>query len=320
MVNIRSLRNKSIGTTRKIFSKLNSLHLKKYYFETGILFMNIMLRSSILYACETYYNLKENEIRQLERIEENYMRQLLKTKKGCPINQMYWELGQIPARYDIFKIRLFFLKYILSQDENSLILKFFNLQVENPVKGDWASSCFKILKELDISLSLDQIKEMSIYEYKRIVKQKCKESAYNYLIKKRGTKGDEISYPRLEMAEYLLPNNEFSIDEQRKLFELRNRMTDIPSNQCSKEKNKSRCPCGENENMEHVYHCKYLNKKELEVEYEKVYNGNISEQKLVLKRFEVNIEQRRKHLNNEFPNAIPSDPLSSVSVESSNGY
>jgi hypothetical protein len=47
-----------------------------------------MLRSSILYACETYYNLKETEIRQIEMIEESYMRRLLKTTKGCPINQI----------------------------------------------------------------------------------------------------------------------------------------------------------------------------------------------------------------------------------------
>ena len=88
MVNIRSIRNKSIGTIRTIFTKLNSLNLKKYYFECGMILMNVMLRSSILYASETYFDLKEKEVRQLERIEESFMRQLLKTTKGCPINQL----------------------------------------------------------------------------------------------------------------------------------------------------------------------------------------------------------------------------------------
>ena len=79
MVNIRAIRNKSIGVIRKIFTKLNNLKLQKYYFECGVIFMNVMLRSSILYACETYFNLKETEVRQIERIEESFMRQLLKT-------------------------------------------------------------------------------------------------------------------------------------------------------------------------------------------------------------------------------------------------
>ena len=117
MANIRALQKKSIGIIRKIFTKLHSLNLQQYYFEVGMTFMNVMLRSSILYACETYYNLKETEIRQIERIEESFMRQLLKTTKGCPINQIYLELGQPPARYDIYKLRMFFLKYMLDQEE-----------------------------------------------------------------------------------------------------------------------------------------------------------------------------------------------------------
>ena len=69
MANIRHLKKKSIGVTRKILDKLNSLHLQKYFFECAIIFMNAILRGSILYACEVYYNLKECEIRQIERIE-----------------------------------------------------------------------------------------------------------------------------------------------------------------------------------------------------------------------------------------------------------
>ena len=73
MANIRYLKTKSIGTTKSILTKLKSLNLNKYYFECGTLFMKTMLRTSILYASETYYNLKENEIRNIERIEESYI-------------------------------------------------------------------------------------------------------------------------------------------------------------------------------------------------------------------------------------------------------
>ena len=55
MVNLHSIRNKSIRIVKKIFNKLHSLKLQKYYFEGELIFMNVMLRSSILYACETYY-------------------------------------------------------------------------------------------------------------------------------------------------------------------------------------------------------------------------------------------------------------------------
>ena len=120
-----------------------------------MIFMNVMLRSSILYASETYYNLKETELRQIERIEEGNMRQLLQTARGCPISQIYLELGQAPARFDIFKLRLLFLKYILNQEQDSLIYKMFHLKLQNPSKVDWVSSCKENLQQLEIDFSFD---------------------------------------------------------------------------------------------------------------------------------------------------------------------
>ena len=110
MKNITEMKNKSVWIMNKIFNRLHSLNLRKYFFECGITFLNIMLRSSILYAAETYYDLKETQLRALERIEEKFLRRLLKTSKECPIAQLYLEVGHKPARFEIFRIRLLFLK------------------------------------------------------------------------------------------------------------------------------------------------------------------------------------------------------------------
>ena len=153
MANIRQMKNKSLGIIRKIFNKLHSLSLKTYYFECAVILMNVMLRGSILYSCEMYYNLKENELRQIERIEEGFMRKMLNTTKGCPISQLYLELGQHPARFEIQKMRILYLKYILEQPDDSQLKKFLNLQFEKPIRGDWAraSTCLKDLGELNVS-------------------------------------------------------------------------------------------------------------------------------------------------------------------------
>ena len=81
MKNITEMKNKSVWIIKKIFNRLHSLNLRKYFFECGITFLNVMLRSSILYAAETYYDLKETQLRALLRIEENFLRQLFKTFK-----------------------------------------------------------------------------------------------------------------------------------------------------------------------------------------------------------------------------------------------
>ena len=68
--------------------------------------MNVILRGSILYAVDMYYNLKEYELRQIERKEEEYLRKLMKTSKGCPIKSLYLQTGQMPARFEVMKMRL----------------------------------------------------------------------------------------------------------------------------------------------------------------------------------------------------------------------
>ena len=84
----------------------------------------------------------------------------MKTTKGCPISELYLELGQIPARYEIKKMRFLYLHYILQQSEESLIKKFFNLQIVKPTRGDWAETCKTNLKELQINETFEEIKLM----------------------------------------------------------------------------------------------------------------------------------------------------------------
>ena len=183
MANIMAMKKKSHGVIRTIMDKLEKLNLRNYYFECSIIFMNVMLRGSILYGSETYYNLTEGQLRCIERIEETYMRKILNTKRSCPIIQMYLELGQWPARFEVQKSRLLFLKSILDEDENSRVVQFFKLQLEQPCKGDWVSRCKKDLKELGILESFDVIKNMSKQKYKKMLKLKIKKNAWKYLMK-----------------------------------------------------------------------------------------------------------------------------------------
>ena len=295
MANINNVRKKSFGTIRTILDKLKALNLRKYYFECGILFLNLMLRSSILYGSESYYNLKENELRALERIEESYMRQLVGTTKGCPITQLYLELGHSPARFGIIKLRLYFLKTILEQDSSSRISKFFYLQYQNPTKGDWPSSCLNNLKEMNINMNFKEIKEMKESSYREMIRMKCNEQAFKYLTNKRGSKGKEIDYTGIQMSQYLQPNDKLDINEQKKIFEIRNRMNNIPANYPGTKENVTKCICGKLENMEHIYYCKKLNITEIMIEYENIYKGNVENMKTISKRMEENMKKREEY-------------------------
>ena len=318
-VNINEMRKKSIWIIRKIFTRLDGLHLKNYYFECGIMFLNMVLRSSILYASETYYNLTESQVRTLERIEEGYLRKLFQTSKGCPINQLYLESGHTPARFAIKKGRLLFLKTILEDKEKSTIQRFLMLQFENPSKGDWASSCMQDLKDLEINLSLKEIRDMSKYEFVKLIKNSIHKKAFEYLIRKKGSKGQEIEYTELKMAEYLTPGYEnVTIKDQRNIFAMRNRMVAMKEN-FKNGKQAEKCACGLLENMKHVYTCTFLNKEhKTDIKYEEIFKENVQKQLKVSKIFFQKFEEKEKYKiaieQTDTPHVIQlCDPLSLLS-------
>ena len=295
MVNIRKVKNKSIGVIQTIFAKLSSLNLNQYYFECGKILMNSILRGTILYASDMYYDLKENEVRQIERIEESFMRKLLKTNKGCPISSLYLEIGQTPARFEIMKMRLLYLKYILEQPETSNVLQMLRMQLKIPSSGDWASTCVKNLEYLDLKISFEEIKKLPKKTFKNMIKERINQVSLEYLIEKRGKKGREIEYSCLEMSEYLLPfNSNLTTEEKCEIFAVRNRMVNIPFNFSSNCEYK--CECGEKEDMNHIYQCDLYCKEEDRpiMPYEQIFNGNMKQQIYVYKKFKQNLEKREQ--------------------------
>ena len=315
MANINQMKRKSIGIIRSIFSKLESLNLKQYFFECALVLMNAILRSSIFYASETYYNLKEKEIRHLERIEESFLRQLLKTGKGCPISQLYLELGQVPGRFEIIKIRLLFLKNILDEDEDTRVYKFFNVQKNNPSRGDWVSTCRKNLEEIKLGLTMNEIKETTKAHFSKLLKQKIREAAFKYLVKKQGKKGGDIKYSGLQMANYLQPYiSNLSITEKQEIFSLRNSMVNIPTNFGIEEN----CQCGKLESTKHIYECKIFNEEEAKEKYEEIYSEKIGQIRNIYMRYKENMKNREK-LKMETSH-VTNGPLFSVHcIDNSNG-
>ena len=98
-------------------------------------------------------------------------------------------------------MRLLYLKYILHENDDSLLSNFLKLQLEQPTKGDWASSCMKDLRELEMPYTLEQIKLMSYNQFKNKVKIKVRENAFKYLMNKTRSTGKENHYEELSMAE-----------------------------------------------------------------------------------------------------------------------
>ena len=163
------------------------------------------------------------------------------------------------------------------------------------------------MKEFKIEESLEEIKNKKKNKFKNILKEKFKRNALEYLLKKQGSKGKEITYLKLEMSEYLLPtNNQLTIEQKQKMFSVKNRMIQIKSNFQNKEK-KTFCFCGKVENMEHIYNCELLDKGEQRIPYKNIFSGDVLIQIEVFKIFEKKLENW-ENLKCETDNFSPCDP------------
>ena len=62
--------------------------------------------------------------------------------------------------------------------------------------------------------------------------KKCNQAAFDYLTEKqkKGSKGRDIQYNSLEMADYLHPPTNMSLEDQREIFSLRCHTNNLGAN------------------------------------------------------------------------------------------
>ena len=87
-----------------------------------------------------------------------------------------------------------FLKYILQQNQSSLMSKFFKAQCNKPSKGDWVGNVIQILHSIKLEMSFDEKRQMKQNAFKKIVNSKVREVAFKYLLTKIKSKGKEITF------------------------------------------------------------------------------------------------------------------------------
>ena len=182
-----------------------------------------------------------------------------------------------------------YLQHILKQkSEETLLYRFFNVQLENPTKNDWVSSAVGDLITAGIQLELNEIANLSEEKYKYLCKQNVSKLAFEYLIEKQINKNKKtnIKYECLELSKYLQENDfGFSVKEKENLFKCRMNEIDVKGNRSWKYENLNCMACKEPnqiENQQHVLLCKALLNKNCKVSYIPSYNDlfsdNIEEQ------------------------------------------
>ena len=153
---------------------LNSVYFGKYHFEVALILRSSLLLSSTLLNSEAWVNLSNNNIRSLEQIDEELLSRILECEPNTSNTMKYLELGLYPIRFEIMKRNILFLQYILKQEKTSMIYQVLKATWEKPIKNDFIQTCEKYLDVLDIKLSFQEIENMSVWSFKKLVKTKTR--------------------------------------------------------------------------------------------------------------------------------------------------
>ena len=230
--NMTARKAKGVGIVEKITSILNDVFFGPYFYQAALNLRMSLLLSSILLNSESWYNMTENDLKQLESVDNMLHRRILESPLSTPISILHLELGTLPIRYLIKCRRLLFLQYILKENKDSLLYKFFEAQSKHPQKGDWVLQINEDLKEVELNLTFSEIKCMSVFSFNTRVRKAIMKSAFKYLIAQKnrpGSKGSIIKYDELKIRSYFLPNT-MTIKQCNLLFSLRARMVSVRCN------------------------------------------------------------------------------------------
>ena len=155
--------------------------------------------------------------------------------------------------------RLDFHHYILNEAEDSLLRRFFEAQLSNPVKGDWVVTVKKDLEYLGINQTFLEIAQMSKTHVKKMIREKVEIAAFKYLLELKSThsKARNLQYKRLRLQPYLKSDQSgLSIQEKQFVFAARTQMLDVKGNfKIGQVDTKCRRCEKFEETQEHLLHC-----------------------------------------------------------------
>ena len=263
--NILYRRSKGIGICNEVIAILETLYLGQYHFLIALVLRQAMLISVLLFNAETWLRLTKDDVKKLESIDLLFLRKLFAVPVSTPKASLYLETGCVPLRHIIKGKRIMFLHHILTRNEDALINKVFWAQVSKTAKGDWCQVVREDLDMLGLTMSFNEIAEMSQESLRKLVREKMSNRAFEELMAEKDSlkKLGGLEYIKLESQPYLSSPN-LTIRQKQLAFKWRTKMIKAGWNYGQK----IQCPlCSEaDDTQNHILSCPVLHPDSLTVD------------------------------------------------------
>ena len=274
--------DKGYGLVNKIISILEEIPLGPFRIPAGLKLREAMLINGILFNSEVWYDVKEDEVNKLKSVDDYLLRKILGAPSKTPKEALYLETGCVPLDYIMKSRRLMYLHHLVRRPKEELIRRFYEAQKCKSSKGDWVLTVMEDAKELKIDIDEEKLSQTSKEKFRRIIKNKVAELAYESLIRKKNThsKMENIQYREMELQGYLKSNCKLKYEDKQLLFKLRTRMTEVKHNFRNKYADQI-CPLckSEEDTQYHLINCQRILEncpdlaENINIEYEDIFSN-----------------------------------------------
>ena len=283
--NVQSRVSKGIGIISQIMTILERVSFGRKYFKIAFSLREAMFLSGILTNAGIWYHLTKTDLEDLEKVDRILMRRILSLPESTSNEALYLESGCVDIDTVIKGKRVIYLQYLVKENKDNMLFKFFKAQWDRPGRGDWTSQVKGDLIDLDIPESLEYLEEMSINKFKTMVKKKTKQYALDKFekLKAKHSKLDNIEYANLKLQEYL-ESSELSVEDCKVVMLWRLHMAKFRANYGD---SKKKCPiCGSHtDSQEEIFkNCEEIKKITLSCVYEDIFKKPTKELAQVLKQ------------------------------------
>ena len=222
-----------------------------------LLLYRALFLSAILFNSQTWSKLRKKDIDSLQRLQLRFLKRVVGVAASTANSFIFLELGVLPIQYEIEIRQLMFLHRILNLNEDDPVHKMFENQVRMAEAGEenWWSGVKILLPKYNITVTQDEIKNMSKAKFRWMVKKEVERVAFEHLQLECSNlkKTVNLKYEKLQLQPYL---RKLYPNQSKILFKIRSCTLDIKSHSSYKYKDLVCRRCGkEEETVEHVINC-----------------------------------------------------------------
>ena len=296
---------KGYGIISEILAITDEIPFLHKRIKVGLQLRQAKFLNGILFNSECWHGVTVMDVVRLERLDNILLRGILKSHSKTPIESLHQELGTINIKYILASRRILYLHNILTKDKKEIVPKYYFAQKEKPSRGDFCQMVARDMKEIKLYLSEDEITKSNKKFFKKLVKQKCRQTAIDNFKKLQLShkKVRDIQYVTHEPQTYLT-SSMFNDRERGVLLSLRTHMTrNMKANFTKQFKTHScqlKCDITSLDSQEHLMVCTelspHIEKHMRDIQYNDMYSQDIHKQLGVAKLFVQLLDLRDKRL------------------------